>query len=67
MNAVAPGHVETDMIADRSEEEKERERESIPMGFFGQPEDVAEAVAYLPDARFVNGVTLNVNGGELMR
>ncbi|MEF8773630.1 MAG: glucose 1-dehydrogenase [Halobacteriales archaeon] len=67
VNAVAPGHVETDMTADRSEQEAARERERIPMGYFGQPEDIADAVAYLRDARFVTGETLNVNGGELMR
>ncbi len=67
VNAVAPGHVETDMTADRSAEEKEREREAIPLGFFGEPADIAEAVAYLRDARFVTGETLNVNGGEVMR
>lgn len=39
----------------------------IPVGHYGQPEDVADAVAYLRDARFVTGETLNVNGGELMR
>jgi 3-oxoacyl-[acyl-carrier protein] reductase len=37
------------------------------VGHYGQPEDVADAVAYLRDARFVTGETLNVNGGELMR
>jgi 3-oxoacyl-[acyl-carrier protein] reductase len=67
VNAVAPGHVETDMTADRSEAEKEAEMESIPVGQFGQPADIAQAVAYLRDAGFVTGETLNVNGGELMR
>jgi NAD(P)-dependent dehydrogenase (short-subunit alcohol dehydrogenase family) len=67
VNAVAPGHVETDMTADRSEEEKAEEKAGIPMGYFGQPTDIADAVAYLRDARFVTGETLHVNGGELMR
>jgi len=67
VNAVAPGHVETDMTADRSEAEKAAEREAIPMGAFGQPEDIADAVAYLRDAGFVTGATLDVNGGEHMR
>ncbi|WP_435065190.1 3-oxoacyl-ACP reductase family protein [Halobaculum sp. EA56] len=67
VNAVAPGHVETDMTADRSPEEREEELAGIPMGYYGRPEDIAEAVAYLRDARFVTGETLNVNGGELMR
>jgi NAD(P)-dependent dehydrogenase (short-subunit alcohol dehydrogenase family) len=67
VNAVAPGHVETEMTSDRSPEEKEEELAAIPLGTFGQPEDVAQAVAYLRDARWVTGETLNVNGGELMR
>jgi NAD(P)-dependent dehydrogenase (short-subunit alcohol dehydrogenase family) len=67
VNAVAPGHVETEMTSDRSPEEKEEELAAIPLGEYGQPEDVAQAVAYLRDARWVTGETLNVNGGELMR
>ena len=67
VNAVAPGHVETDMTADRTEEEKREELAAIPVERYGQPEDIAGAVAYLRDAGFVTGETLNVNGGELMR
>jgi len=67
VNAVAPGHVETDMTSDRSEAEKAEELAAIPRGRYGQPADIAEAVAYLRDAGFVTGETLNVNGGELMR
>ena len=67
VNAVAPGHVETDMTADRTEAEKREESEAIPLGEFGRPADIATAVAYLRDAGFVTGETLNVNGGELMR
>jgi NAD(P)-dependent dehydrogenase (short-subunit alcohol dehydrogenase family) len=67
VNAVAPGHVETDMTADRSPEEKREELEAIPAARYGQPEDIADAVAYLRDATFVTGETLNVNGGEDMR
>ena len=67
VNAVAPGHVETDMTADRTPEEKREELARIPVDRYGQPEDIAEAVAYLRDATFVTGETLNVNGGELMR
>ena len=67
VNCVAPGHVETDMTADRTPEEKREEMAAIPVERFGQPEDIAEAVAYLRDAGFVTGETLNVNGGEDMR
>jgi NAD(P)-dependent dehydrogenase (short-subunit alcohol dehydrogenase family) len=67
VNAVAPGHVETDMTADRSDAERGQARERIPLGRFGRPDEIADAVAYLRDATFVTGETLNVNGGELMR
>ena len=67
VNAIAPGHVETDMTADRTAEEKQAEMAEIPVDQFGQPSDIAEAAAYLRDAGFVTGETLNVNGGELMR
>ncbi|WP_435178090.1 3-oxoacyl-ACP reductase family protein [Halorussus sp. AFM4] len=67
VNAVAPGHVETDMTADRSEAEKREELAEIPLERFGRPEEIAAAAAYLRDAGFVTGETLNVNGGELMR
>jgi NAD(P)-dependent dehydrogenase (short-subunit alcohol dehydrogenase family) len=67
VNAVAPGHIETDMTSDRSEAEMAEEIAEIPMGRIGQPEDIADACAYLRDATFVTGETLNVNGGELMR
>jgi 3-oxoacyl-[acyl-carrier protein] reductase len=67
VNAIAPGHVETDMTADRTEAEQREEMAKIPLNRFGQPADIAEAAAYLRDAGFVTGETLNVNGGELMR
>jgi NAD(P)-dependent dehydrogenase (short-subunit alcohol dehydrogenase family) len=67
VNAIAPGHIETDMTADRTEEEKQEEMAEIPVNRFGDPADIADAAAYLRDAGFVTGETLNVNGGELMR
>ena len=67
VNAVAPGHIETEMVSDRTEEELAEEIEQIPVGRIGQVEDIAGACAYLRDAGFVTGETLNVNGGELMR
>ncbi len=66
VNAVAPGHVETDMTADRTPEQKAAELEAIPVGRLGTVADIAEAVVYLRDAGFVTGETLHVNGGELM-
>jgi len=54
-------------VSDRTEEELAEEIEQIPVGRIGQVEDIAGACAYLRDAGFVTGETLNVNGGELMR
>lgn len=68
VNAITPGHIETEMMTDhRSEEELREALGEIPLDRFGRPEDIADAVAYLRDATFVTGETLNVNGGELMR
>lgn len=67
VNAIAPGHIETDMTAGRSADERARQRRAIPVDRFGQPEDIADAAAYLRDATFVTGEVLNVNGGESMR
>ncbi|MEF8862307.1 MAG: SDR family oxidoreductase, partial [Haloarculaceae archaeon] len=67
VNCVAPGHVETDMTDDRTPEEKREELAAIPVERFGRPEEIADAVAYLREAGFVTGETLNVNGGEDMR
>ena len=66
VNCVAPGHVETDMTSDRTPEEEREELAAIPADRFGQPADIADAVAYLRDAGFVTGETLHVNGGERM-
>jgi 3-oxoacyl-[acyl-carrier protein] reductase len=67
VNAIAPGHVETDMTADRTPEEAENERAGIPLERFGQPSEIADAAAYLRAAGVVTGETLSVTGGELMR
>ena len=69
VNAIAPGFIETDMTdATTSEEEKERKRqEVIPVGRLGKPEDIGQAAAYLRDASFVTGETLNINGGQRMQ
>jgi len=68
VNAVAPGVIETDMTdATTTEADKEKRRETIPVGRLGQPEDVGQAAAYLRDAGFVTGETLHVNGGQRMQ
>ncbi len=68
VNAVAPGFTVTDMTAVLKEEIKAEVVKQIPMGAFGQPEDIAAAVAYLagPGGRYVTGQVLAVDGGMTM-
>jgi NAD(P)-dependent dehydrogenase (short-subunit alcohol dehydrogenase family) len=69
VNAVAPGRIETPRVrANYSDAEWEAAAKRIPLGHAGQPEDVAEAVAYLASdaAKHVTGQTIHVNGGRIM-
>lgn len=68
VNAVAPGFIETDMTAALSEKVRAGAMEHIPLGNFGQPEDVAEAVAFLASekAGYITGQVLSVDGGMAM-
>lgn len=67
-NAIAPGFIETAMTAVLSEDFKQNAVKQIPLGRVGNPEDVANAVAFLASdqASYVTGHVLNVNGGMLM-
>jgi 3-oxoacyl-[acyl-carrier protein] reductase len=64
-NAICPGFIETDITAGLSDEIKKAILDQIPAGRYGQPEDVASAIAFLAsdDAAYVNGQVLNVDGG----
>jgi 3-oxoacyl-[acyl-carrier protein] reductase len=68
VNAVAPGFIDTDMTRNLPDEAKTALVQQIPAGRLGSPQDVAAAVLYLasPDASYVTGQTLSVNGGMLM-
>lgn len=68
VNCVAPGFIETDMTAALPEEQQKALLVQIPLGHLGKPADIAHAVAYLasPQAAYVTGQELHVNGGMFM-
>jgi 3-oxoacyl-[acyl-carrier protein] reductase len=68
VNCVAPGFIATDMTAGLAEEQHKALLAQIPLGQLGQPSDIAHAVAYLasPQAGYVTGQELHVNGGMFM-
>jgi 3-oxoacyl-[acyl-carrier protein] reductase len=68
VNCVAPGFIDTDMTKVLSEEQHKALLEQIPLGRLGAPEDIAAAVAFLasPQASYITGTTLHVNGGMYM-
>ena len=62
-NAIAPGFIATDMTGSQTENPL---LGTIPLGRMGEPEDVAEAAAYLATAKYVTGEVLRVDGGIAM-
>ncbi len=64
VNAVQPGPINTDMNPE-SADFAVQQKAQIPLGRFGKPEEVAGLVAFLagPDSTFINGATINVDGG----
>lgn len=68
VNCVAPGFIETDMTAALPEEQQKTLLGQIPLGHLGKPADIAHAVSYLasPQAAYVTGQELHVNGGMFM-
>jgi 3-oxoacyl-[acyl-carrier protein] reductase len=67
VNAVAPGYVQTELTGNLPEKVKDQIRDQIPAGRFGEPEEVAEVVAFLVDAGYVTGQTIAVDGGMTMQ
>jgi 3-oxoacyl-[acyl-carrier protein] reductase len=68
VNAVAPGFIDTDMTRGLTEEQRTALLTRVPLGRLGAPEDVAAAVVFLasPQAGYITGETLHVNGGMYM-
>jgi 3-oxoacyl-[acyl-carrier protein] reductase len=68
VNCVAPGFIETDMTASLPEEQQKALLGQIPLGHLGKPQDIAHAVAFIasPQAAYITGQELHVNGGMYM-
>jgi 3-oxoacyl-[acyl-carrier protein] reductase len=68
VNAVAPGFITTDMTSELPEEVKGAMLKEIPLARFGQPEDVAQVVAFLASdaSAYMTGQVLRVDGGMVM-
>ncbi len=68
VNAVAPGLIDTDMTRGLPEGQRRAMIDAIPLQCLGEPQDVANAVAFLvsPEASYITGETLHVNGGMYM-
>ena len=68
VNAVAPGFINTEMTEVLSDKVKEGAVAQIPLGRFGETEDISNAVAFLAsdEARYITGQVLNVDGGMAM-
>jgi len=68
VNAIAPGYIDTDMVAAVPENVLEKIVAKIPVGRLGQASEIARGVSFLAseDAGFVTGSTLSLNGGQHM-
>ena len=65
VNAVAPGVVNTEMVSNLNEKERESCARSIPLARLGEPKDISNAMLFLASdmASYITGTTLNVDGG----
>ncbi len=68
VNCIAPGFIDTDMTKALSQDQHAALLTQIPLARLGAPEDIAHAVAFLagPQAAYITGTTLHVNGGMYM-
>ena len=69
VNAVAPGFIDTPFVASAMDDPVRRTQVEAAVGKVGQPEQIAEAIAWLvsPEAQFIHGETVIADGGVLMR
>lgn len=68
VNCVAPGFIDTDMTRALPEEQRQILQEQIPLGRLGQPQEIADVVAFLASDQgaYITGETIHVNGGMYM-
>jgi acetoacetyl-CoA reductase len=68
VNALAPGYIDTDMVAAVPPDVLDKIKARVPVGRLGRAEEIARGVAFLcaEDAEFVTGSTLSINGGQHM-
>ena len=69
VNCIAPGFIETDMTSRLPEEQQKALLGQIPLGHLGKPQDIAHAVAFVasPQAAYITGQEIHVNGGMYMQ
>ena len=68
VNTVSPGYTETSMIQEVPEEIRQQILKGIPVGRFGQPEEIARVVTFLASegSGFITGTDISANGGQYM-
>ena len=68
VNTISPGYIGTEMVRAMSEEVQDKIRAQIPVGRFGEPEEIARVVSFLADdnAGFITGANFSANGGQHM-
>lgn len=68
VNTISPGYIGTEMVMAVAEEVREKIRAQIPLGRFGEPDEVARIVSFLAseDAGFITGANIAANGGQHM-
>ena len=68
VNAITPGFIDTDMTGALTAEQKEAILRTVPLGYFGSPDDIASVVSFLasPASRYITGQVIGVNGGMYM-